>query len=256
MLESLKMWPLLNGYRGRPPANVPKLIEALIRLSYLAADYPEIAELDINPLCVTSDNVIALDARIVIDPELVGKEIEPYSHLALRPYPEKLVKEIRLKDGTPLTLRPIKPEDEPLWMELLASCSKESIYSRFRYLFHWDSHEVATRYCYIDYDREIAIVAEISEGEKRRLVGVGRLIADPDHEEVEYAVLIADQWQQKDLGSMLTDYCLEIARKWKLRRIVAQTTTDNQRMIAVFQNRGFEIRMESDSTVDVVKEIE
>jgi acetyltransferase len=99
-------------------------------------------------------------------------------------------------------------------------------------------------------------VAEISEGEKRRLVGVGRLIADPDHEEVEYAVLIADQWQQKDLGSMLTDYCLEIARKWKLRRIVAQTTTDNQRMIAVFQNRGFEIRMESDSTVDVVKEIE
>ncbi len=255
MLESLRMWPLLNGYRGRPPVNVAALTEILIRLSYLAADYPEITELDINPLLVTAGEVIALDARIILDRSLIGKKTEPYSHLALRPYPEKYVRQVKLQGGTRVTLRPIKPEDEPLWMDLLASCSRESIYSRFRYFFHWQSHEVATRYCHIDYDREIAIVAEIAEGGKRKLLGVGRLIADPDHEEVEYAVLVADAWQQKELGSILTDYCLEIAAKWNLKRFVAQTTTDNSRMISVFRKRGFQIRIGDDSTVDVVKEL-
>lgn len=84
---------------------------------------------------------------------------------------------------------------------------------------------------------------------------MGRLIADPDHEEVEYAVLITDAWQQMELGSILTDYCLEIANKWNLKRIVAQTTTDNSRMISVFKKRGFRITIGDDSTVDVVKEI-
>lgn len=255
MLESLKMWPLLNGYRGRPPVNVAGLVEVLIRLSYLAADYPEIRELDINPLLVTGKEAVALDARVILDRSLVGKKLEPYSHLALRPYPEKYVRMIELRDGAKVTLRPIKPEDEPLWMDLLASCSTESIYSRFRYFFHWQSHEVATRYCHIDYDREIAIVAEMNRGGKRMLLGVGRLIADPDHKEVEYAVLISDAWQKKELGSIITDYCLEIAGKWNLKRIVAQTTTDNSRMISVFRKRGFQITFGADSTVDVVKEI-
>jgi acetyltransferase len=255
MLESLKMWPLLNGYRGRPPVNVAGLVEVLIRLSYLAADYPEISELDINPLLVTEKEAVALDARVILDRSLVGKKLEPYSHLALRPYPEKYVRMIELRDGAKITLRPIKPEDEPLWMDLLASCSKESIYSRFRYFFHWQAHEVATRYCHIDYDREIAIVAEMNRDGKRMLLGIGRLIADPDHKEVEYAVLISDAWQKKELGSIITDYCLEIAGKWNLKRIVAQTTTDNSRMISVFRKRGFKITFGADSTVDVVKEI-
>jgi acetyltransferase len=256
LLESLKMWPLLNGYRGRPPVNLAGLTEVLIRLSYLAADFPEIAELDINPLLVSTRELIALDARIILDRPFVGRETEPYSHLALRPYPEKYVRQVELRSGIRATLRPIKPEDEPLWMELLAGCSKESLYSRFRYFFHWQSHEVATRYCHIDYDREIAIVAEITEGGKRKLLGVGRLIADPGHEEVEYAVLISDAWQKKELGSLLTDYCLEIANKWHLKRIVAQTTTDNARMISVFKKRGFQITYGDDSTVDVVKTLE
>jgi acetyltransferase len=255
MLESLKIWPLLRGYRGRPPADTDKLIETLIRLSYLAADYPEISELDINPLLVSPNGVVALDARIVMDHSLIGKPLEPYSHLALRPYPEKYVKEVTLREGTRVTLRPIKPEDEPMWMNLLASCSKESIYLRFRYFFQWASHEVAARYCYIDYDREIAIVAEIEENGERKLIGVGRLIADLDHESVEYAVLIADAWQQKDLGKILTEYCLEIAGKWNLRMVTAVTTTNNSPMIAVFQKLGFEITYSSDSTVEVSKVI-
>lgn len=254
MLESLKIWPLLNGYRGRPACNVEKLIEALIRLSYLAADYPEISELDINPLLVTADGVTALDARIILDPDSLGKTVEPYSHLALRPYPETYVKRVQLKDGTEVLLRPIKPEDEPLWMAMLGSCSKETIYSRFRYFFHWASHAVAVRYCYIDYDREIAIVAEINGDQRRQLIGVGRLIADPDRESVEYAVLITDAWQKKELGTILTDHCLEIAKRWKMKRVVAQTTTDNRPMISVFEKRDFNVTYgDDDTTVDVVK---
>jgi len=254
MIESLKIYPLLKGYRGTPPKNIDKLIQVLIRLSYLAADYPEIAELDINPLLVTPDDVIALDARIVVDSNAAWLEDDPYFHLALHPYPEKYVKSTVLQDGTEVLLRPIKPEDEPLWLEMLGSCSKESLYSRFRYFFHWETHEAATRYCYIDYDREIAIVAEIVEEGQRKLIGVGRLVADPDHETVEYAILIADAWQQKDLGNIITDFCLEVAESGKLKKIVAQTTTDNKRMISVFQKRGFEVTINNqDSTVDVMK---
>ncbi len=254
MIESLRIWPLLKGYRGAPAKNTDQLIQVLIRLSYLAADYPEITELDINPLLVTTTEVIALDARIVVEPQPGCGDDDHYSHLALHPYPEKFVKATVLQDGTEVLLRPIKPEDEPLWLEMLGSCSKESLYSRFRYFFHWESHEVATRYCYIDYDREIAIVAEILEEGRRKLVGVGRLIADPDHETVEYAILIADAWQQRDLGNILTDYCLEVAAGRKLKKVVAQTTTDNQRMISVFRKRGFEVTInDRDSTVDVKK---
>jgi acetyltransferase len=257
MLESLKIFPLLKGYRGSKPVNMEILIETLIRLSYLAADYPEIVELDINPLLVYGEGATALDARVVVDKSLSTNDKHSYNHLAIKPYPEEYVKKIKLSDGKDITFRPIKPEDEPLWTELLASCSKESIYSRFRYFFQWDSHEVAARYCYIDYDREIAIVAELIENDVRKLVGVGRLIADPDHETVEYAILILDTFQNKDLGGLLTDYCFEIAKKWGLKKIVAQTTADNKRMIAVFEKRGFEIEMDPrTSLVEVSKPLD
>lgn len=257
MLESLRMWPLLAGYRGRAPVAVGQLIEVLIRLSYLAADYPEITELDINPLLCTPSEVVALDARVVLERARLGTAAEPYAHLALRPYPEKWVRPVALPDGTPLTLRPIKPEDEPLWLAMLGTCSKETIYSRFRYHFHWNTHETATRYCYIDYAREIAIVAEVADAGDggRTLVGVGRLIADPSHETGEFAVLVVDAWQHRKLGGVLTDYCIEIARDWKLQRVVAQTTTDNRPMIAVFERRGFSVARGEDAAVDVSLEL-
>ncbi len=256
MLDGLRMRPLLQGYRGRPAAAVDKLVEALIRLSYLAADFPEIAELDINPLLVTADGVVALDARVVGDPSALEDPKRPYAHLSLRPYPEEFVRQARMRDGTPITLRPIKPEDEPLWLALLASCSRESIYSRFRYFFFWQSHEVASRYCYIDYDRELAIVAEVGEGAERRFVGVGRLAAEPGRTSAEYAVLVQDAWQDKGLGGLLTDYCLGIAKEWGTRTVTAITTTDNPRMVAVFEKRGFHIVNDLESSlVEVSKDL-
>ncbi len=255
MLESLKIYPLLEGYRGDTPKNINKLIEVLIRMSYLAADYPEIQELDINPLIVTPTDVIALDARIVVDQDILGKQVKDYSHLILRPYPESLIRETQLKDGSPVLLRPIKPEDEPMWLKLLASCSKESIYHRFRYDFYFDSHDVATQYCFIDYDREIAIVAEIEDEGEKKLIGVGRLIADPDVEIMEYAILITDKWQKKELGHMLTEYCMEIAKMRDVKKLVAETTRDNKPMISVFRKLNFKIRFNEDGTVTVTKDL-
>lgn len=255
MLKPLKIWPLLKGYRGSQPKNIDKLIEVMIRLSYLAADYPEIKELEINPLIVTGENAIALDARIVIDQEELRKESPEFSHLILRPYPERLIRKAVLKDGTPVILRPIKPEDEPLWLDMLSSCSKESIYSRFRYDFFFDSHEIATQFCFIDYDREIGIVAEVEFEGKKKLIGVGRIISDPDVETTEYAVLVTDDWQNKDLGYILTEYCVEIARKAKIKRVVAETTRDNMPMVTLFRKLGFKIIFNDDGSVSVHKDL-
>jgi acetyltransferase len=232
---------LLQGYRGRPAANIDRLIEVLMRLSYLVADYPAIKELDVNPLLVTPRDAIALDARIILDHEMILNPPRPYSHLAIRPYPEEYRRAARLKDGAPIVLRPIKPEDEPMWHALLASCSRESIWFRFRYSFKETTHEMATRFCFIDYDREIAIVAEIEGQAQRKLIGVGRLVADADHKEAEFAVLVADAYQGQGLGSLLTDYCLEIGKGWGLRWVVAETAPDNNRMLGIFQRRGFEL---------------
>ena len=238
-LESLKSWPLLRGHRGKPAVNIDRLIEVLMRFSYLIADYPEIEEMDVNPLLVTPNEVIALDARVVIDRALAGQATRKYAHLAIRPYPEEYIAQRTLKDGSPVVLRPIKPEDEPMWHDLVAGCSKESIRSRFSGLIKQATHEMAARYCFIDYDREIAIVAEIEEEGRRKLVGVGRLVADADHEAAEYAILVGDRWQNRGFGGMLTDYCLEVAKRWGVKRIVAEVGKDNPRMLATFSDRGF-----------------
>ncbi len=240
-LQSLRSWPLLCGYRGHAAVNIDRLIEILIRLSYLVADYPEIVELDVNPLLVTPDDVIALDARIVLDHETILHPVRPYSHLAIRPYPDEFTKRTKLKDGTPLLLRAIKPEDEPMWHELLATCSPETLHFRFRYMFKATTHEMATRFCFIDYDREIAIVAEIEEDDRRKIIGVGRLVADADHREAEFAILVGDPWQGIGLGSVLTDYCLEVCQLWGVQRVVAETAPDNRRMLDIFHHRGFTV---------------
>jgi len=249
MLESLKSWPLLRGYRGRPGANIDRLVEILMRFSYLVADYPEVKEFDVNPLLVTHDDAVALDARVVVDRDLVVHSPRPYAHLAIRPYPEEFVAQRKLDDGKPVILRPIKPEDEPMWHELLAGCSTESIRFRFSYLFKQTTHEMASRYCFIDYDREMGIVAEVQEDGARKLIGVGRLVADMNHECAEYAVLVTDRWHGQGVGGLLTDYCLEIARRWGVRRVVAETSKDNHRMLATFRNRGFELDETSEEDV-------
>lgn len=252
MLSSLRCWPLLQGYRGRPGVDIELLIQTLIRFSYLVADSPELVEIDINPLLATSDRVIALDARMRW--RVVDKTHAPlrHPHLAISPYPEELVQTIRLPGiSQPILMRPIRPEDEPHWLNLLANCSPESIRRRFRSVFKEATHEMDSRYCYVDYDREIPIVAEVNVAGQPQLVAVGRLILDTHRRSAAFAVLVADAWQGKGIGHWLTERCLQIASERGALQVVAETTADNRNMTDVLRHCGFEVTPQADPSVVV-----
>ena len=249
MVQSLRGWKLLRGYRGKAPVDVDALVETLIKFSYLIADFPEIAEIDINPLVVSPDGVIGVDARMVLDASAGPGHPGAFPHLAIRPYPEELERRETLSDGTPVLLRPIRPEDEPAWHEMFGRCSQESIRSRFLSLIKRTTHKMATRYCYIDYDREMAIVAEVVENGEKKLVGVGRLVSDRDARSAEYAVLVIDEWQGRRVGTMLTEYSMEIAQTRDLQRVTAITTPENMRMLGVFRRLGFHLQHEREKGV-------
>jgi acetyltransferase len=249
MIDSLRIKPLLYGFRGRRAVDIERLIEVLLRFSYLISENPFIAELDVNPLLVTADNVVALDARIILDREAAKSKPQPYSHVAIRPYPEEYVRSVTLKDGSQVLLRPIRPEDEPMWHEHLKHCSQRSIWQRFRYLFKESTHEMATRFCFVDYDRTMAIVAEVNAAGMRQIIGVARLVADADRSAAEYAILLADDWQGRGLGSILTDFCFEICTKWGVDRVYAETTIDNQSMQKILRRQRFRQMKASDGEV-------
>ena len=247
MLESLRCWPLLQGYRGRPGVDVEQLIEILIRFSYLVVDWPELSEIDINPLLVTADRLVALDARMRWQPASSVAGPLRYPHLAIRPYPEELVESVNLPAlSQPVRMRPIRPEDEPTWLKLLANCSPESLRRRFQSVFKEATHEMASRYCYVDYDREIPLVAEIDIAGRPQLVAVGRLVLDSNHRSAEFAVLVADAWQGLGIGHWLTERCLQIASERGVLQVVAETTADNTGMIDVLRHCGFDVIPQAD----------
>ena len=246
MLQSLRIWPLLEGYRGRPGVDIDKLIEILIRFSYLVADHPEIAEFDINPLLALPDGAIALDARAMIAKLPKAGKKGTYPHLAIRPYPEQFISPAETTDGRDLTIRPIKPEDELMWLDMLHRCSAESIHMRFFSLISDFTHEMAVRYVVCDYDRELALVAETAHEGKRMLVGIGRLVADPMHDTAEFAVIVPDAWQNRGIGRTLTDACLRVAKEWGVAKVTATTLHQNTRMIRIFRHRGFKIEQDGD----------
>jgi acetyltransferase len=248
MLESLRTWPILQGYRGQPPVDLDRLVEVVIRFSCLIADYPEILEFEINPLLVTPADVIALDAAVTLDDRIVAPLRDPHPHLAVRPYPEESVRRARLKDGTLVTLRAVRPEDEHRWHRLIASSSPQSIRFRFRSMFKTSTHKMAVEQCFIDYEREIGLVAEMTENGEAPLLGVAHLFADMSHETAEFAVMVADAWQGRGLGGLLLDHCLELARRWGFKSVVAETDPNNRPMLALFRSRGFtaQVRREDD----------
>jgi acetyltransferase len=139
-------------------------------------------------------------------------------------------------------LRPIKPEDEPLWQEMLARCSDETIRRRFRAQFKRTSHEVATRYCFIDYDRDMTIVAEVRDNKSPTMLGVVNLFSDASRESAEYAIIVSDESRRKGLADLLTEYCIEIAASWGLKRLYAATDFKNNPMLSLFAKHGFQVR--------------
>ncbi len=249
MMEETKIYRQLKGYRQAPPVNIKRLEETMLLFSQLLVDYPQIKEIDINPLLINEKEACILDARIVIEKDKVCKKFEPHEHLVISPYPKKYELLWTLKNGQEVLLRPIKPEDEPLWLEMFQSFSEEAIRYRFFQLIKDTPHEVRVRYCNIDYDREIAIVAEILEAGKKKLLGVSRLSIEPDGKSGEIAFIISDYWQGLGLGTKMVDYTLDIAKEMGVENVYAIMLPDNYRALSLTKKMGFYLEYLSDGTV-------
>jgi len=220
------------------------LEQTLVKFSYLLVDFPEITELDANPLQVRPDGLSALDARIVIDPKDVRKITLPGSHLMISMYPSKYQWEYAL-DGQKVLIRPIKPEDEPVWTEMIGSLSPATIEFRFFGPVKEITKSMLVRYCHIDYDREIALVAlEPAKAKKpARMLGVARLtIETANAEEGEFAIVIRDATQRKGLGHELMTKMISAARDMGVREIYGHVLAANTPMIRFSESLGFDVR--------------
>jgi acetyltransferase len=256
LLEGTRTYKLLSqGYRSRPPVSLRMLEEMLVRISNLIIDFPEIKELDINPLSIKDNRAIAVDARIILDETAVNQTGDEYGHLIISPYPTKYIQPWRCRDGRMVTLRPIKPEDEPMEAELLSGLSPESSRFRFFVILRNITHDMLTRFCNIDYDREIAIIAEYVQGDIRRNVGVGRLIMESSKATAEFAVLVADDFQGNGLGLKLADVLIGIAQDKGLSSIYGIVLKDNASMLGLCKKLGFAMHGYSDDEIRVTLEL-
>lgn len=243
MIEQTKAYRILSeGFRGRRAANVRLLEEVLVKFSQLIIDFPQIKEVDVNPLLVDENNATALDARIVIDLDKVFAKVQPYEHLIIRPYPRKYVTKRTLRDGREVLLRPVKPEDEHLLFEFFQILSRETMRLRFFQSTKRISHRILAGCCNTDYDREMTIVAELTEEDKRCIVGMVTIIVEPDRVNGEFAVVIGDPWQNRGLGTIMFDYIIEISKDMRLKRVFGEILAENTTMMKMCQTRGFAIK--------------
>ena len=241
LVEGTRISRLLQGYRHVPAVPMEYLEHILCRFAYLVMDFPDIREIDINPFAMNAEGGIALDAAVTLERD-PGRQREPYSHLSILPYPTQWIKKVQLRDGTKVLLRPIRPEDEALEARLVENTSRESLYFRFFGYLSGLNHQMLTRFTHIDYDREIAIVAEIERKGQKELIGVVRIVGDGWRETAEYAILITDAWQGHGLGSILTDYILDIAKEQGYRMVYGSFLKINGDMRRLFQRKGFVIK--------------
>ncbi len=244
MMEDTRVLPLLKGYRNRPPADLEKLEELLIRLSQLVIDFPEIVEMDMNPVIVKDGLPCAVDARIKLARSLGPTNL----HLVISPYPQHLERHDLTDMQMPLFIRPIKPEDAPLFVDLFNVLTPTSIYYRFFSVVKSLSPEILARFTQIDYDREISFVALDDQEGEERMLGVANITGDPDGVKGEFSVLIGDPWQGKGIGAKLLLQCLRIAQERKMEIIWGTVLAENRYMIELGKKLGFAVKQGEDSS--------
>jgi acetyltransferase len=238
LMEQTRIFKLLEGYRDQPPADLSAIAEALVRLSQLIVDCPTVKELDINPLLADETGVIALDARIRIEPREVETE-GPNPRLAIRPYPDQWERWTKTADGDRILIRPIRPADEHLYGAFVAELSPEDI--RFRFLSPRKefSHKFIARFTQIDYSRAMAFVS--LDEEQKELLGIARLAADPDYTKGEYAIIVRSDLKGTGIGWALMRHLIAYAEKEGLRQLVGDVLANNQRMLDMCHSLGFQI---------------
>jgi len=254
LIDRTRAARLLGAYRNVPAANREALIDVLLRVSDLVCALPWVAEMDINPLLLDPMGAVALDARVVIAPERRHLDSR-YSHLAIHPYPEALEAIERLRDGTEVTIRPIRPEDAERETDFITELSDESRYLRFLSIVRHVTPEMVARFTQIDYDREMALIATRREGDGESIIGVARYVRDPNPVSAEFAIVIADRAQRKGLASKLMGRLMTHARFAGIERLRGLVLASNDSMLELMDRLGFEaFPVEDDpSLVDVVK---
>jgi len=242
-MEKTKIYHALKGVRGRKPVDMVALERIMVRFSQLVVENPWICESDINPLLVSAEQIIAVDARFLLHP-LDTKE-ENLPRPAIRPYPSQYQTDAKLSDGTPVHLRPIRPEDEPMMVEFHKTLSDRSVLQRYTQVITLSdriAHQRLTRMCFIDYDREMAIVVTIKKKTVPEIIAVGRLGRIRGTGDARFALLVSDDWQKRGLGHILIARLLDIARKEKdIERVVGEMLPDNTGMIQICQKAGFKL---------------
>lgn len=241
LMEETKIFTALKSVRGRRPVPIAQLEHLLVRFSQLVVEEPWISEIDINPLLASPDGIVALDARVVLYPPDHPEDRLPRP--AIRAYPSAYVRRARLADGTEVTLRPIRPEDEPLLVEFHEGLSDATVFQRYLTSFPLServSHERLARICLSDIEHEIALVAERRDpaSGRREILGVARLARERGTREGEFSVVVVDRFQGKGLGTQLLSYLFEVARKENVRRVSAEMLPDNPAMRALAAKLG------------------
>jgi acetyltransferase len=259
LMEQTKIFTALQGVRGRRPINLEALEELLVRFSQLVIEQPGIREIDINPLLASPDQILALDARVVLhEPGIPDAQLP---RPAIRAYPSQYSWEWTLQDGTAVTIRPIRPEDEPLMVQFHSTLSARSVYLRYFLSLSLSTrveHERLVRICFAGYDRGFALVAEHKNPETGRpeILGVGRFSAI-NREEAEAAVLVSDQWHGLGLGTELLAGVARVARAEKFLRLSGEILRDNLATQAIFRKVGFRLHgMRDPASVQAIMSLE
>jgi acetyltransferase len=242
LMRRTRVHRLLQGYRDRPAADLDAVAGALVRLSWLVADFPEIAELDINPLLADPAGVIALDARVIVRPAPAG---DPTARFAIRPYPVELEAIIEHR-GRRYLIRPIRPEDEPALIAGFRRMTPEDVRMRFFAPVKEMSHTLAARLTQIDYDREMAFLLLDPPGEGDDAYGVVRLSADPDFETAEFAVTVLSNMTGRGFGYLMMARIIDYARSRGIALVYGDTLAENHRMIDLARALGFAVRARPD----------
>jgi acetyltransferase len=246
LMEETRIFKALKGVRGRSPVDLVALENIMVRFSQLVVEQPSIAEIDINPLLASSEGLLALDARVLLHDSALPPDQLPQP--AIRPYPSQYVSQFTMRDGTEVTLRPIRPEDEPLIVKFHETLSDRSVYMRYFSSLSLSSrvlHERLIRICFVDYDRQLALVVDHTDKAtgRHRILGVGRLIKLRGKSEAEVAILVSDHCQNQGLGIELLRRAIRIARNEKLRRVSAEMLPDNLKVQSIFKKVGFRLQM-------------
>ena len=240
LIEHTRIATALRGVRGRKAIDVDVLAALLVRFSELVAEQPRIAEIDINPLLASPERIIALDARVVLHPATIDDADLP--RLAIRPYPHDYARDFVTSDGVPFEVRPIRPEDEPGLARFHAALSRETVQARYGTDFalaERTAHERLTRICFVDYDREIVLVAELPTADGPVIGGIARLSRVHASDDKSLTLIVSDAWQRRGIGAQLLRSAIAVSRKEHVGRVIAQLSPDNAPMHELLAEHGF-----------------